>query len=120
MSLNSKIMSLYQSNNLVESYTQQFKFSSGLFTDSAYIGHIEMKDNMITINFPEQIDLIHNIQTYGAKYKIMFNGIELNSNILNLRKFRNAKLVLYNIENYNSLFISYDVYLLKKQLVSCL
>lgn len=120
MSLNSNIMSLYQSNKMIETYTQQFKFSSGLFTDSAYIGHIEMKDNMIIISFPEQIDLISNIQIYGAKHKIIFNNVELSTNILNLRKFQNAKLVVYCIENYNSLLINFDVYLFKKQLISCL
>jgi hypothetical protein len=120
MSLNNSLMALYQSNNLVKYYTQHFKFSSGLFTDSAYIDHIEIKDNMIIISFPEQIDIISNIQIYGGKHKIMFNNMELNSNIINLRKFRNARLVVYNIENYNSLIINFDVYLFKRQLVSSL
>ena len=120
MSLNTSLQYLYSSPKLVERYTQSFNFLSGFATDCAYVDRVEMKNNMITISFPEPINIISNICVTNAKYKIMFNDIQLNYNIINLKKYKNCKLVIYDIVDYNLVNISYDVYLMKKQLLSCL
>jgi len=120
MSLNTSLQYLYSSSNLVERYTQTFNFLSGFATDSAYIDHVEMKNNMIIISFPDPINIISNICVRNAKYKIMYNDMQLNFNTINLKKYKNCKLVIYDIVDYNLVNISYDVYLMKKQLLSCL
>ncbi len=120
MDLNGGIHALYSSSKLVHNYKQIFNYAQGLYTDSTYINHIEESGGKITITIPDQINIICNIRVNGAKFLVTDGKEIISTHIINIKKFFQVKIHIYNIHDYSNLTICYDVYLFKKQLQSFL
>ncbi len=124
MSLNNGLHSLYSSTDLIKKYRQVFNYNQGLSTDSAYINYIEETASTIIIKFPEPINLITNIivPSSHAKYKMVSDSgpISKNTDVFLTKKYKNLRLVIYDIKEYSNLVFEYDVYLFKKKLLSAL
>jgi hypothetical protein len=120
MDLNGGIHTLYSSSKLVHHYKQIFNYAQGLYTDSAYINYIEESQGKITITIPEQINIINNIRVNGAKFLVTDGKKIITDHIINIKKYPQVKIQIYNIQNYSNLTICYEVYLFKKQLQSFL
>ena len=119
--LNSAIHLLHSTNSLFVFYKQTISYKDGLFSDSCYINHIFIENNMIKINFPDPCDIITNITvTNNCKFVVLSNGCNINSNIINLNSHKKVQLIIYNITNFDDVVVNFDVYLIKNKLKSAL
>jgi len=119
--LNSAVHLLHSTNNLFVFYKQNISYKDGLFSDSCYINHIVMENNMIKINFPDGCDIITNISVNkDCKFVVLSNGFIIKSDIINLNAHKKVQLIIYNISNIDDVIINFDVYLIKNKLKSAL
>jgi len=120
MSLNSAIMSLYGSRFLCTHYQQHISSKLGFCIDSAYINYITVNKDDVIIELPYQIDIISNIIVSNAKFELLCDNKIISVDSINLKKFKNVKIRVYDIKNFNDLEIYYDVYIFKNKLKSLL
>ena len=119
--LNSAVHLLHSTNNLFVFFKQNISWKDGLFSDSSYINHIVVENNMIKITFPDQCDIITNITVNNnCKFVVLSNGSNIKSDIINLNAHKKVQLIIYNITNIDDVAINFDVYLLKNKLKSAL
>ena len=120
MSLNSAIQILNTNKSLFYQYTQQFNKKYGFFNDSSYINYINFTNENIIITFPQDIDIISNIEVDFASYRILADDTYEFPDIIQTKKYKNLKLVIYDIIDNNHLSVQYDVYILKNKLKALL
>lgn len=120
MTINAELQSLYSSKKLIKYIYQEFNYKTRFGIDSAYNNHIIESDNQIIIKFPEEINLITNIKIIGAEYKLVNNNVEIKLDIINLKKYNNLRLIIFDIDDINKLLIMWDIYLIKNNLLSAL
>lgn len=120
--MNSAIHLLNSCNSLFVYYRQNISYKEGLFTDSSYINNITINKNTITIDFPEACDIIDNItissSSIKSNYKVIADDDIINGIIL-LKKYKKVQLLIFS-DDFTNMIISFDVYLLKKRLLSML
>ena len=81
--LNSAVHLLHSTNNLFVFFKQNISWKDGLFSDSSYINHIVVENNMIKITFPDQCDIITNITVNNnCKFVVLSNGSNIKSDNL--------------------------------------
>ena len=120
MTLNSAIQSLYSSNKLVKCISHEFNYTTGFGIDSAFNNHVTESNGQIIIQFPEPINIVTGIKISHGKFKLLDGEVPINKSVINLSKYKNLKLVIYDISDYSKLSICWDIYLIKNNLISSL
>lgn len=116
--LNSAIHLLHSCNSMFVYYRQTISYKEGLYKDSCYINHITIRGKNLIINFPEYCDIISNI-VVSKPYKVIADDIIL-SDIIIMKRYNKVQLVVYDIDKFDDLIISFDVHLIKNKLRSLL
>lgn len=111
MNLNSAIYTLYSIPESIIEYKEEIK----IYSDHLY--HKELYDDSIYIDIPDikEIFIISNIVVHKGNYEIIADKNILGSiPIILFQKYKKVSIRLYNIKEYKSLKISFNVTLAKK------
>lgn len=108
MSSNNTIQSLYNLSKFVRCIRQDFQYIIGFGIISAFNNYVVETTNQIIINFSEENSIISNIKINGGKFKLMNKTREITFPIINVNKYKNLKLIIW------------DFYLIKNNLLSSL
>lgn len=119
MNLNSAIYRLYSTSESIFQYRQKLN----IHPDTLYLYHKELYTNSIYIEIPDikEIVIISNIISNNSNYEIIAdkNIIGKMDSIL-VKKYKKIYIRVYDINNYDSFNISFDVTLAKKSIRSSL
>jgi len=111
MNLNSAIYTLYSLEESIIEYKQTISLNSDPFY------HKEIYEDSIYIEIPDikEIFIISNIVTNECNYEVIADKYILGPvNIILVKKHKKVSIRLYNIRNYHSVKISFDITLAKK------
>ena len=120
MNLNNAINRLYSTSRSVYQYTQTLT----IIPDTMYLYHKEIYTNSLYIEVPDikEISIISNIRINGsAKYDFIADKcIISNKSCIIVARYKKVYIRVFNIDNYDSFSISFDVTLLKNSIRSSL
>jgi len=115
MSLNQYINRLYSSNRSIIQYREI------LTTRIDPIYQVSFKKGSLYIEIPDiqDIIIISNINS-NANYEIIADENIINDNNILLTRYKKVVIRIFDIKDYDTFYISFDVTLAKKSIRSCL